>query len=168
MPLISKYEIIPSTSDCPTDDELEQLLRNIYVKGGFTSAETAQTRFAAVAIRSRGNLLVAIERATKRPVGMVIVVPPDSAARQFADAGEVEMHLLGVLSEHRGAGLGLSLVEAALTQARNEGYARMLLWTQPTMKPAHSLYYKVGFVRDSARDFCRGDDEEFFFMHAEL
>lgn len=164
----SKYEIRLSTDTCPTDDELEKLLSRIYVGGGFTTANDALTRFAAAAVRPRGSLLVAVECQTQEPVGMVIVVPPDSAARVFAGADEAEMHLLGVQAEHRGAGLGLALVKAAMKQARLAGYVRMLLWTQPTMKPAHSLYYKVGFVRDPERDFRRGDDEEFLFMYAEL
>lgn len=164
----SNYEIRLSTSTCPTDDELEQLLTSVYVGGGFTTAEAAPSRFAAPEVRSRGDLLVAIECETQKPVGMVIVVTPDSAARQFAEADEAEMHLLGVVAEHRGNGLGRLLVDAAMNNSRIAGYVRMLLWTQPTMKPAHNLYYKVGFVRDPARDFCRGEDEEFLFMFAEL
>lgn len=164
----SRYEISQATSLCPTDSELEELLTRIYVEGGFTSADTARERFAAAAVRARGDLLIAIERATNRSVGMVIVVPPNSPARQFANSDEAEMHLLGVLAEHRGVGLGLALVESAMKRAKTEGYARMLLWTQLTMKPAHRLYYKVGFVRDPARDFRRNKQEEFLFMHAEL
>lgn len=164
----SSYEIRLSTSTCPTDDELEQLLTGIYVGGGFTTADAALNRFAATAVRPRGDLLVAIECQTQKPVGMVIVVTPDSVARQFAKADEAEMHLLGVADEHRGKGLGLSLVDAAMNHAWLAGYVRMLLWTQPTMKPAHNLYRKVGFVREPARDFCRNGNEEFHFMFAEL
>lgn len=163
-----RYEIRLSTNASPTDEELEQLLARVYVDGGFTKAETAVARFAAEGVRARGNLLVALECATEKPIGMVIVVPPDSAARQFAKADEAEMHLLGVLTDYRGAGVGLALVNAALEFARRAGYARMLLWSQPTMQPAHQLYYKVGFVRDPSRDFRREEDEQFLFMQAEL
>ncbi len=168
MPTSSSYAIQLGTTTCPTDHELEQLLVRIYVGGGFTSSDAALNRFAATAVRARGNLFVASERKTQKPVGMVIVVPPDSTARKFANADEAEMHLLGVLPEHRGTGIGLALVESAMEQARQAGFSRMLLWTQPQMKPAHSLYLKVGFVREPERDFSGNGEEQFLVMSAKL
>ncbi len=162
------YEIKIATDACPSNDELERLLSSVYVSSGYTTPEMAATRFSARAVRERGTLLVATTRNSQDPVGLVIVVPPSSQASLFASANEVEMHLLGVLAAHRGKGVGLALVQAAMQQARDDGFVRMLLWTQPTMEPAHNVYYKVGFVRDPSRDFRRSEDEEFLFMAADL
>jgi ribosomal protein S18 acetylase RimI-like enzyme len=84
---------------------------------------------------------------------MVIVVTPDSPARKIAAQDEAEMHLLAVAPEHRSAGVGRALVEAAVQSARSKGFGKMVLWTQPTMKDAHRLYERAGFTRAPARDF---------------
>ncbi len=66
------------------------------------------------------------------------------------------MHLLAVSPEHRGTGLGSRLVRAALDAAAvvhsDVQFARMVLWTQPTMHAAHRLYERAGFVRAKERD----------------
>ncbi len=133
------------------DAELEQLLRRVYVDGGFTDPSIADQALKASAVRQRGELFVA--RAADGVVaGVVIAAMPGSPARRIARENEAEMHLLAVLSEYRGLGIGSKLVEAVVAKARDEGLATLVLWTQPTMQAAQRLYVAHGFVRHPERD----------------
>jgi GNAT superfamily N-acetyltransferase len=134
-------------------EQLEALLQRVYVDDGFTDPEVAATAFAAPAVLERGQLLVTRDEPTGSLTGMVIVVLPSSPARRIAAGDEVEMHLLAVSPEHRRAGVGRALVDAAIDLARSKSFGKMVLWTQPTMKDAHRLYERFGFVRAPARDF---------------
>ncbi len=133
--------------------EIEALLREVYVAGGFTDPDRAESLFLAPAIFARGRVLVSRDRATQRLMGMVIVASASSPARRLAESGESEMHLLAVGAPFRQRGLGDSLVGAALDLSRREGDRKMVLWTQPSMTSAHRLYLRHGFVRVEARDF---------------
>lgn len=133
------------------DADLEQLLRRVYVDGGFTDASVAEQVLKATAVRARGELFVA-RTADGVVAGVVIVALPGSPARRIAQADEAEVHLLAVLSEYRGLGIGSKLIEAVVAKARAHGLARVVLWTQPTMQAAQRLYTAHGFVRRAERD----------------
>jgi ribosomal protein S18 acetylase RimI-like enzyme len=150
-----------------SDREIEELLHGVYVKGGFTDPVIAETALQASAVRDRGELTVLCDPSSNELVGMVMLVGADSAARRLAGPGECEMHLLAVKQEHRGRGYGELLVDVALERARALGAGRMLLWTQPSMHAAQRLYARVGFERQSERDF-RAAGREFWVMKIEL
>jgi ribosomal protein S18 acetylase RimI-like enzyme len=148
--------VVQLERDSPASDgEVEALLERIYVGEGFTDADVARTALRGEAVRSRGELLVA-RSGEGGLAGMVMVVSPTSAGRRLAQADEAEMHLLAVSPEHRGRGVGRALVDAAVSRARDSGFARMVLWTQPSMHAAHRVYAGAGFVRAPKRDFQRG------------
>ncbi len=85
----------------------------------------------------RGRLLLAwIDDA---PVGCVALRPHD------AHTGE--MKRLFVRPGHQGRGIGRSLVEAVIAEARAIGYTSLLLDTLPSMQSAIRLYESLGFVR---------------------
>ena len=149
-----------------TDADLERLLHKVYVGGGFTDPDVAQSLFVARAVRERGELIVAKHKADGALLGMVIMVPPTSAARKLAADDEAEMHLLAVDAEHRGLGLGARLVDSALASAKAAGCDRMVLWTQPTMHAAQRLYERSGFLRVPDRDWQRGDRSFWVFQKA--
>jgi len=149
-----EFEVV-SVSAERDSREIESLLREVYVSGGFTDAQVAASLFAAPAVLARGRVLVARALESKALAGMVIVAPATSPARVFAQSGEVEMHLLAVAPAFRRMGLGDLLVRSALESARQEGALKMLLWTQSSMKDAHRLYERHGFERATARDFER-------------
>ena len=144
------------------DDEIEALLMQVYREGGFTDPDRATIVFKAAAVRARGEILYA--RGDNASLsGMVILVPPQSSASNFAELDECELHLLAIAPEVRRQGIGRSLVEAAIVRAQQRGYLRMLLWTQLTMHAAQRLYESLGFSRVPTRDFDDGGRKFLFF-----
>lgn len=127
------------------DRELSDLLTQVYVAGGFTTPEEATSLFEPSAVQRRGILLGARENQRSTLAGIVIVVPPDSPARRLAIHNEAELHLLGVMPEYRGHGLGRLLVEAAIDKAVQLGCSKLILWTQLSMESAQRLYESAGF-----------------------
>lgn len=154
---LPEIEIVNDREAPARAEEIEALLKRVYVEAGFTDPELAGSLFAAPAVRERGQVLLARHGAGGPLVGMVIVVSPHSPARRMASDDEAEMHLLAVAPERRGSGIGQALVEAAMDLARTLGFRRMVLWTQPAMEAAQRLYGRAGFLRAPGRDWRRGD-----------
>ncbi len=149
--------------DVPVSDpELENLLIESYVGGGFTEPTVAAELFAAGAVRARGSVLLARDRSGVL-VGTVTLVRGGSAASRLARAGEAELHLLCVRATARGRGIGRQLVQAVLDRAARESARRVVLWTQPAMVAAQRLYEQAGFRRAPARDFSRAGREFLVF-----
>jgi ribosomal protein S18 acetylase RimI-like enzyme len=148
------FEVAPAERLSVRDAELSELLTEVYVGGGYTPPETAVGLFAPTAVRQRGILIGARERAESTLAGMVVVVPPDSPARRLARSNQAEMHLLGVRPQYRGQGLGRMLVDEAIAAATRLGCTRLILWTQPSMEEAQQLYESAGFIHtgDMNRD----------------
>lgn len=142
-----------------TDTELSDLLSRVYVDGGFVDAETAKSLLEPASVRARGKLIGARVKGSLELAGIVIIVYPDSPARRLVQNrspdGETEMHLLAVLPEYRGCGLGKLLVMTILEDVRADGYGKMVLCTQSTMQAAHRLYESAGFERVGERDFTQ-------------
>ena len=143
--------LIEEHAEHVTDSEINKLLTDAYVGGGYTPLGRASNIFVPAAVRSRGKMIAA--RTTEGAfAGMVIVVRPDSPARRMAEPDEAEIHLLAVDSMYRGQGLGRLLMSRALETIRDMGFEKAVLWTQPIMLPAHRLYESLGFVRAHWRD----------------
>jgi len=130
-----------------SDSELFELLKEVYVQGGYITSELAETIFDPLKVRSRGILFAAREISKNEFSGMVIIVPPESSALVRAKQNECEMHLLGVVPKYRGCGLGRKLVKKALECVENKGWSKTILWTQRPMKEAQNLYESFGFLR---------------------
>ena len=85
------------------------------------------------------------------PAGCILLATVDGqpagcvALRPLAD-GACEMKRLYVRRQYRAAGLGRTLAEHIISQARTRGYASMRLDTIPSkMRGAVSLYLALGF-----------------------
>ena len=141
-----KFEIATADTLEITDPELSELLTQVYVAGGFTTQKEAASLFEPSNVRNRGVLIGARERHHSKLAGIIIVVPPDSSARRLAKNNEAEIHLLGVKPEYRRHGLGRMLVEASIARANQNGYSKLILWTQLSMNAAQRLYESSGFI----------------------
>jgi ribosomal protein S18 acetylase RimI-like enzyme len=85
----------------------------------------------------RGALLLATDD-QRQAIGCVALRPMEEEHR-------CEMKRLFVAPAGRGRGLGRSLVEALIQEAKRIGYRQMCLDTLPTMAAAQGLYRKFGF-----------------------
>jgi GNAT superfamily N-acetyltransferase len=157
-----------SEDEAPVADaELSELLTTVYVDEGFTDEVLAARVFQPTEVRARGEILHVRHPEDEELMALLILAPPSSPARRFAGPDEAELHLLATAREHRGAGAGRALVEAAITRAQRSGYRRLLLWTQPAMYAAQRLYAALGFRRAPERDFSQ-HGRDFLFFQREL
>jgi GNAT superfamily N-acetyltransferase len=69
-----------------------------------------------------------------------------TVALKFASSGVYEFTKMAVDERFRGKKIGLALSEAALRCARNMGAHKIILYSSTKLKPALSLYRKIGFA----------------------
>ncbi|MFJ8359218.1 GNAT family N-acetyltransferase [Streptomyces sp. NPDC093984] len=99
------------------------------------------------------EVLVAV--ADGHVLGGVTFVPAGGGPMaDIAGPGEAEIRMLAVAHAARGRGAGEALVRACVDRARaTEGCVRVVLSTQRTMRTAHRIYERLGFVRTPERDW---------------
>jgi ribosomal protein S18 acetylase RimI-like enzyme len=132
-------------------DEVAELTARVYLDEGYGSPEY-EPRLRDVAGRdASGHVLVAV--LDGRVVGAVTLAPYGSDWAEAAVPGEAVIRMLAVHPDVRGAGTGEALVRACVELARESGYVRILLSTEPTMTVAHRLYDRIGFVRTPSDDW---------------
>ena len=141
-----EFEIDTADALSITDNEISELLNQVYVEAGYTTADEAMTLFEPGAVRERGILIGARQKQHSDLAGMIILVPPESPARRLAQGNEAEIHLLGVKAGYRRHGLGQRLVGSVINRAKQSGYTKIILWTQDCMNSAQKLYATTGFV----------------------
>jgi DNA-binding MarR family transcriptional regulator/GNAT superfamily N-acetyltransferase len=76
--------------------------------------------------------------------GSVFVMPSEGRP------GTAQLRMLYVEPEARGLGIGRLLVDQAVRFSRENGYARVRLWTQSVLVPARKIYAAAGFVLKDA------------------
>ncbi|MEU6524313.1 GNAT family N-acetyltransferase [Streptomyces sp. NPDC046924] len=136
--------------------ELGEITAQAYLLDGlldFGESDAYLGRLRDVAGRAAAaEVLVAVERGTV--LGGVAFVPGPGPMADLAEPGEAEIRMLAVARAGRGRGAGEALVRACLDRARGlEGCRRIVLSTQRSMRSAHRLYERLGFVRCPERDW---------------
>jgi ribosomal protein S18 acetylase RimI-like enzyme len=127
------------------------VLHAVYVGEAYSTWERVQASMTREKLEGQGAFLVAMDEA-ESIMGATILLAPGSPLHQVAIAGEREFRMLGVSREARGLGACEALVRACIDRAQAEGASGLVLWTQPTMKDAHRLYERTGFLRAPDRD----------------
>ncbi|MEU6240061.1 GNAT family N-acetyltransferase [Streptomyces sp. NPDC047024] len=136
--------------------ELGEITAQAYLQDGlldFGEGDAYLAELRNVAKRAAAaEVLVAVRDGVL--LGGVTFVPSGGPMADIAGAGEAEIRMLAVAHAGRGQGAGEALVRACVERARAvEGCVRVVLSTQPTMRAAHRIYARLGFVRTPERDW---------------
>ncbi|WP_031224890.1 GNAT family N-acetyltransferase [Streptomyces roseochromogenus] len=140
----------------PADyDALGDITAQAYLQDGlldFGESDTYLGELRDVAKRAAAaEVLVAVRDGV---LGGVTFVPFPGPMTDIARPGEAEIRMLAVAGAARGQGAGEALVQACLDRARaTEGCRAVVLSTQRTMRAAHRIYERLGFVRTPERDW---------------
>ncbi len=134
-------------------DEIGALTVEVY--DGLVSSEylavlrDARSRWTAPATTT----LVALDDGTEGLLGVVVHAAPGSPWCDLAVGDEAEIRMLGVRESARGRGVGEALVRACIALAKADGNPRLVLSTAPNLIDAQRLYPRLGFARDTDRDW---------------
>ncbi len=133
-------------------DEIADLRVAAYRAGGHLSPGSAyEPMLRELGSDGKSDLLVAEENG--RVIGTVMVQYPPQAGHVVQEADEAEVRALAVTPGAQGRGVGLALVQAAISRARRRGVRLLVLCTQPDMATAHRIYERAGFSRLAERDW---------------
>ena len=88
-----------------------------------------------------------------RVVGVVTYCPPGSPWREIGRDDEGEFRMLAVDPTVQRSGAGTALARLCEDRAREHGATGMALSSLATMHAAHSVYSRLGYTRDPARDW---------------
>ena len=88
------------------------------------------------------------------------------AVRPTHKADLCEMKRLYLRERWRGRGIGRQLAEGCLSFAREAGYAKMVLDTEPRLETAIRMYRKLGFV--GIAQYYENPLKDIIFMEKEL
>ncbi|MBU6531613.1 GNAT family N-acetyltransferase [Streptomyces mayonensis] len=135
---------------------LGELTAQAYLRDGFLDFGESDAYLDE--LRDVGGRAVAAEvlvaAVDDHVLGGVTFVPSGGPMADIARSGEAEIRMLAVAPEARGRGVGEALVRACTDRARSvPGCAGVVLSTQRTMRTAHRLYERLGFVRTPDRDW---------------
>jgi ribosomal protein S18 acetylase RimI-like enzyme len=115
------------------------------------------------------ELWVATADDTDEILGTVTICPPGSPWREIARTDdEGEFRMLAVAPEARGTGIGAVLLDLVIGHFRRGGATRVVMSTLPTMRAAHRIYERAGFVRMPERDWAPTPDIELIAYGLEL
>jgi ribosomal protein S18 acetylase RimI-like enzyme len=120
--------------------------------GDNTDSYVEHLRNAAIRDRE-AELWVATPADSEEVLGSVTICPPGSPWREISEEGEGEFRMLAVAPTARGAGVGSALLDLVVRHFHDEGASRIVMSTLPSMRAAHRLYERAGFVRLPARDW---------------
>ncbi|MFE0812041.1 GNAT family N-acetyltransferase [Streptomyces sp. NPDC058848] len=137
-------------------ETLGEITAQAYLQDGlldFGESDAYLGELRNVAKRAAAAEVLAVV-ADGRVLGGVTFVPSGGPMADIARPGEAEIRMLAVAREARGRGAGEALVRACVDRARAvQACTSVVLSTQRTMRTAHRLYERLGFVRAPGRDW---------------
>lgn len=115
------------------------VVRTVVLEFGFSfdpeGADSDLVELPANYTQAGGAFEVVVER--EQVVGTIGLWPVDKAT--------IELRKMYLLPQARGRGVGRTMLDRALTWARNAGYTRMELDTAGALEAARHLYEQAGF-----------------------
>jgi ribosomal protein S18 acetylase RimI-like enzyme len=143
-----------------------RLLVEVFVGEGYSSPDAAQRLEDVESLARSGQLLLA-EGPEGELVGVVLLVTGGANAR-LAGSDEAEVRLLATRPGVRRRGVGGALMRGCVELAAQIGSCRLVLWTQPSMESARSLYEGFGFTRAPARDWTAPSGRQMLVYERDL
>jgi ribosomal protein S18 acetylase RimI-like enzyme len=136
-------------------DEVGALTERVYRAGGWTDEAYSMLLRDA---RSRIKLaIVLVASVNNHVVGAVTLALPGTPFAEVCEPHEVEVRMLAVDELARRKGIAGLLMDACERRARADGFAAVVLSTEPGMHAAHRLYEGRGYVRQPHRDWHLDD-----------
>ena len=136
--------------------EVGDLTARAYVTDGLVDPDhwyAAELRDAAARGRAATVLVAVPPDDGGRVLGTITIAPAGSPYAEVARADEVELRMLAVDPASRRQGVAEQLVHAALREAVGVGAHGVVLSTLDSMRSAHRLYDRLGFVARPERDW---------------
>ncbi|MEM9973035.1 MAG: GNAT family N-acetyltransferase [Pseudomonadota bacterium] len=139
---------LAGASDMSTVADLCRAYRETLIARSEDTPEFVARYYGAGAFET---LLKELPQKHARPDGAIFLAckgdaPVGCAMTHRIDIETCEIKRVYVAPEARGLGAGRALFEAAMAQARADGYVRMVLDTFHTLAEAIELYGKLGFA----------------------
>jgi ribosomal protein S18 acetylase RimI-like enzyme len=141
--------IVVRAADASDFDEIARLTVAAYRADGQLEGEHGYEHVLAdVATRAEhGELLVAVDESSGRPLGAVVFVLPGSRFAELSRAGEAEFRMLAVDPAAQRRGVARALVRACLDRAAALGCSALVISVRDFAEPAQRLYAAFGFTR---------------------
>ncbi len=150
MPPAPTADVQIRQADLAEADQVGILAEQVYRQGGWADERYSPILLDASSRIEEAEVLVAV--ADGAIVGTVTVARPGSRFANMARPGEAEIRILAVEAAARGRGIADRLMTACESLARGEGFAAVILCTEPDMCAARRLYQRRGYVRQPDRD----------------
>lgn len=141
------------------EDELDAagaIARDAFAEDGVASGGYLD-RLADARSRARdADVLVAVlgTGTDEQVVGTVTFAAAGTPYADIARDDEAEFRMLAVTGAARGHGAGTAMVDACAQRARDLGARALVLSVVSTAHGPHRLYERLGFARESERDWC--------------
>lgn len=134
-------------------DQIGAVTVDAYVNDGFLQPESPYVaELTDARSRAAATLLVAVT-SDGEVLGTVTFCRYSEPFAELARPGEAEFRMLAVAKRARGNGIGGALTQACVELAQGSGDHGIVLSSQPSMRAAHRIYERLGFVRAPDRDW---------------
>ena len=131
-------------------DAVGALTEQVYAAGGWGDPSYMRRLRDGRSRIEQAHVLVACR--DDAIVGSVTIARPGTPFAAISGSDELEVRMLVVAESARGKGVGGLLMDGCEELARREGFAAVVLLTEPDMHAAHRLYERRGYTRVPERD----------------